>query len=112
MQSVELSAPHRKLIGYLREAGFYVVAEAPFWPYTVDCYLPDSHTAIEVDGPHHGIKREAIRDRYLLEKFGVPTMRIKIKDVKPGAVESIALFVALWEPSFLTRKVLEQEAQL
>ena len=50
-----------------------------FPPYTLDLYLPDYHAAIEVDGPSHNRKRDKARDTWMLERYFVPTMRIRAR---------------------------------
>lgn len=84
----ELSGPHRKLVDILQKSYYTVRSEVQFGPYTVDIYLPEHHVAIEVDGPHHGKKREAHRDSYLMEKWSLPVLRVKVSSIV-GALEVI-----------------------
>jgi very-short-patch-repair endonuclease len=50
-----------------------------FPPYRLDLYLPDYHAAIEVDGPSHSRKKDGVRDTWMLERYFVPTLRIKAR---------------------------------
>lgn len=74
------SNPHRRLEKTLTKMGISFLSEhAEFPPYTLDLYLPDFHLCIEVDGPKHSSKKDAARDDWMLERFGIPTLRIKPK---------------------------------
>jgi very-short-patch-repair endonuclease len=76
----ELSDLHRKLTRKLEKMGLRIMEEIRFPPYTVDIYLPDFHIAIEVDGPHHEIKRDLKRDDHLLEVYNLYIIRFNGKE--------------------------------
>lgn len=74
------SGPHRKVEGVLKKLQIMFYSEHnEFSPYRVDIYLPDYHLAIEVDGPLHSPNKDAVRDQWLLERYFLPTLRIKTK---------------------------------
>ena len=75
-----LSAAHKKVIKQLENWGIQLMEEVDFPPYRADCYLPDIHVVIEVDGPHHSKKADEKRDAEFLKCFFLPTFRIKTKD--------------------------------
>ena len=45
--------------------------------YQLDCFLPDYHACVEVDGPSHGLRgrKDRARDALLLS-VGIPTIRL------------------------------------
>ena len=88
MSDGELSHPHIRLVEILQASYYVVNSEVDFGPFKVDIYLPEHHLAIEVDGPHHGPKRDAKRDDYLREEFFLPTLHIKT-DTVDAALEII-----------------------
>lgn len=81
MSDGELSAPHVRLVELMKRSYYTVLSEVDFGPYKVDIYLPEHHLAIEVDGPHHGVKREERRDSFLRSEFFLPILRIRTDDV-------------------------------
>lgn len=76
---VERSGPHRRIEGILDDMGLSYMSEERFLPYQVDILLPEFWVAIEVDGPFHSKSKDAIRDRFILEYYKVPIMRINAK---------------------------------
>lgn len=67
------------LVLLLRGAGFIIKREKRFGRYRVDAYLPERHLAFEADGKYwHSQQREhdARRDAELLERFGLPVVRL------------------------------------
>ncbi len=68
-----------------------VRTQEQFGCYHVDAYLPPPyHLAFEADGAywHQNPKKDAARDRWLLRKFGLPTVRLsgqELKEVCRGA---------------------------
>lgn len=77
-----LSAAHKEVIKLLENWGIELIEEVDFPPYRVDCFLPNVHVAIEVDGPHHSKKADEKRNKKLLEDYFLPTFRINVKDVR------------------------------
>lgn len=74
------SNPHRRVEKALHKMGVAFMSEnEEFPPYRLDIYLPDYHAAIEVDGPSHSYKKDKARDTWMLERYFVPTLRIKTK---------------------------------
>lgn len=82
----QVSRPQAKLQRLLEDAGYRVEPERPFGPYRVDCYLPERRIAFECDGVYwHGGKvakaKDTRRDRILLERYGVVTVRITDEEI-------------------------------
>lgn len=74
------SKPHRHVEQVLNSMKVSFMSEvAEFPPYTLDIYLPELHSCIEIDGSGHYPKKDNKRDEYLLETFGIDTFRIKAK---------------------------------
>lgn len=74
------SGPHRKVEDVLKKLQVLFTSEhEEFIPYRVDIYLPDWHAAIEIDGPSHSPNKDAVRDKWLLERYYLPTLHIKTK---------------------------------
>ena len=66
---------------WVREAGFGTSLEEDFPPYVVDVYVPDLHLGIELDGPHHFRKRDAIRDAKLLSEYSLEIWRFNNTEI-------------------------------
>ena len=62
MPDRELTLPHQHILSLLEQLGYSAIAEVEFPPNRVDCYLPDYHLAIEVDGPDHNPISDQRRD--------------------------------------------------
>jgi very-short-patch-repair endonuclease len=74
------SNPHRHVEKVLEKLQIMFFSEhSEFPPYRVDTYLPDYHLAVETDGPQHSPNKDAVRDQWLLERYYLPTLRIKTK---------------------------------
>lgn len=83
MAEHERSGPHRRVERILKNAGISFESEyTSFRPYALDIYLPDVHAAIEIDGSHHSAKRDAKRDKAMMENYGVPTLRMAVEFVE------------------------------
>ena len=67
---------------WVREAGFGSILEQDFEPYVVDIYIPDLVLALEIDGPYHMKKRDAIRDAYILDNYKIKIWRFPLKEVR------------------------------
>jgi hypothetical protein len=79
------------LVDFLSNAGFdNIVLEEKFGPYSVDVLLADEWLAFEADGEYWHEKNKTdydARDRYLLENFGLPVVRLaeaEIREVRQG----------------------------
>lgn len=71
---------HRWLEKKLHHMGLSYVSEyTEFWPYSLDLYLPEWHLCIEVDGPYHRRKADALRDDQLMRRYQIPTLRLSSK---------------------------------
>lgn len=80
LDNSERSGPHRRVEKVLKKMGIGFISENDeFLPYKLDLYLPDYHAAIEVDGPSHSNKKDKARDTWMLERYFVPTMRIRAR---------------------------------
>jgi len=66
---------------WIREAGFGTTLEEDFPPYVVDVYIPDLHLGVELDGPHHFRKRDAIRDEKLLSEYSLEIWRFNNTEI-------------------------------
>ena len=77
-----LTDAHRQIITYLEKRGIELIEECPFFPYTTDCFLPDYHVAVEIDGPQHEKKRDAERDEELMNVYALPVFHIPAEQVK------------------------------
>lgn len=97
---VSLSKQHRRVLKRLDELQISYIAEYPLGQYSLDIYLPEWHAAIEVDGPFHSPRRDALRDQRLFERFGVKTYRIDTR--KPGWYRRLEFFM---------REVIEDAAR-
>jgi len=67
---------------WLLELGLEHSLEEDFSPYSADVYIHDIRLAIEVDGAFHLKKKDAKRDNYILEKYGVSTWRVNNSEIK------------------------------
>lgn len=74
---------------WLNEAGYESSQERVIGRHTIDIFLDRKNIGIEVDGPWHYHKRDAKRDKELLDKFGVRIFRIKDEDVFESNKEQI-----------------------
>ena len=60
--SVEQSSEsHREISRYLLQLGLTHTNETVFGPFSLDIYVPDCKTVIEVDGPHHFFRDTVLR---------------------------------------------------
>jgi len=67
---------HLVLQAAITAAGFSFDTEHAFYPYHVDCYIPEANLALEADGDYwHDAKKDAVRDAYIFEHYGVATIR-------------------------------------
>ena len=81
---------------WVKEAGFGTTLEEDFPPYVVDVYIPDLHLGIELDGPHHFRKRDAIRDEKLLSEYSLEIWRFNnaeiVRNYKSMFIDNIIKF--------------------
>ena len=57
--------------------------------YSLDIYLPEMNLGVEVDGPQHNKKKDRARDEKIMDKWGIPVVRIKVGTRKEEALEAI-----------------------
>ena len=81
---------------WIKEAGFGTTLEEDFPPYVVDVYIPDLHLGIELDGPHHFRKQDAIRDENLLSEYNLEIWRFNnteiVRNYKSIFIDNIIKF--------------------
>ena len=63
-----------------RGIGFRVRRQYPVEKYVLDFYIHEARLCIEIDGPDHAEREDAIRDGALGE-IGIRTIRIPWKDI-------------------------------
>jgi len=68
---------------WLTEIGLEHSLEEKFPPYWADIYIHDIMLVIELDGAFHLKKKDAKRDRILLEEYRVITWRVPNSHVTP-----------------------------
>lgn len=94
-QETELTIIHGRVIEALDLLGVVHNDEHPIEvageEFQLDCYLPDYHICVEADGPSHGLrgKKDDRRDK-LLERIGIPTLRIRWGLIDSGTVAGLA----------------------
>lgn len=81
-QLTELTDIHRKVVRRLERINISCMVEVDFPPYRIDIYIPDAHIGIEVDGPHHNKKKDKNRDKYLLDTYNLPIIRLSMGQAK------------------------------
>ena len=68
---------HKRLHKILKGMGFQVVDNYEADQYRIDCFVTELNKGFEADGKgYHWKNRDAKRDEYILNKFGIPIMRI------------------------------------
>jgi len=72
---------HNLVDGWITALGIGTQLEYDVGKYSIDIYVPDLELGIEIDGPYHLRKRDAKRDAYITENFGIEMWRISIKDI-------------------------------
>ena len=80
-QLTYMTDAHKAVIKQLERWGLGVMEEVDFPPFRADCYLPDYHCVVEVDGPQHSEKADNKRDRELCDVYGLFVFHISSKDV-------------------------------
>ena len=88
----------------LEELGFITELEIEFSPYTLDIFCRNNWIACEFDGPTHWKKKDKKRDDYMLNKYGIPTLRIKSLAPKEKVKQEIIDFMWEWNDSMKERK--------
>jgi len=81
-QLTELTDIHRKVVRRLERINIPCMVEVDFPPYKIDIYIPDAHIGVEVDGPHHSEKKDKKRDKYLMDTYNLPIIRLTMGQAK------------------------------
>lgn len=108
----ERSRPHRRVEKVLEAMGVNYISEHPVGVYSLDCYLPEWHLCIEIDGPYHMKKHDRKRDEDL-RSVGIETLRIKVanKYWNQEAIRAVVLeFIELHADTTKERKYVRQPA--
>ena len=80
-QLTYMTDAHKAVIKQLEKWGLGVMEEVDFPPFRADCYLPDYHCVVEVDGPQHSEKADNKRDKELCDVYGLYVFHISSKNV-------------------------------
>ncbi len=83
-----LNAYHRSVCEWISALGLVYVEEYPLGPYSLDIYLSELNLDVELDGPWHSPKKDAVRDEYVKGR-GMRVVRIKVGTLKAKAMEDI-----------------------
>ena len=102
----ELTAPHRAMIFLIQELDLQVIAEYPAGKYTLDCYLPEFHVGIEVDGPGHSKKRDNRRAIEIGTDYGIPVLHVAATDIVEVESTKCAIleFLHIFEDDIAVRR--------
>ncbi|KKL74377.1 hypothetical protein LCGC14_2065500 [marine sediment metagenome] len=84
-QLTYMTDAHKAVIKQLEKWGLGVMEEVDFPPFRADCYLPDYHVVVEVDGPQHSEKADNKRDRELCDVYGLFVFHISSKDASKSS---------------------------
>ena len=94
-----LTRPHRILIRICESLGLEWQDEVKFGKYSLDVYIPSLKLCIECDGLYwhtlEGVpQKDKRRDKYLLENYGIKTLRITDEELNTDKKEVIARITA------------------
>jgi very-short-patch-repair endonuclease len=76
------SVPHREISKFLIQLGLEHRNEATIGPFSLDIFVPESRTVVEIDGPHHFFRDSTLRTsssvlkHRILESFGYHVMHV------------------------------------
>ena len=101
MTETELTQLHGRVLEALDLAGIAHEDEYAITvkgqDYQLDCFLPDYHACVEVDGPSHGLRGRKDRERdELLLGAGITTLRLSQKLVDSETTEGLTRFILPW----------------
>ena len=93
-----LSDLHKKAVKLIEIIGVELIEEVDFPPYRVDCYLPDYHIAVEIDGPQHTKPADLKRDLFLMREYKLPVLHITEPELKNKIYfrETLLYFIEDW----------------
>ena len=83
----------RTVAGWLTEAGFQWVEEFPVCGYAIDLYIPELRTGIEIDGPHHNLRRakDAAREEIIATSESIHIVRVPVGAKKWEVMEALGI---------------------
>jgi very-short-patch-repair endonuclease len=99
LMKTSLTRPHRILIRICESLGLEWQDEVKFGKYSLDVYIPSLKLCIECDGLYwhtlEGVpQKDKRRDKYLLENYGIKTLRITDEELNTNKKEVIARITA------------------
>ncbi len=99
LMKTSLTRPHRILIRICESLGLEWQDEVKFGKYSLDVYIPSLKLCIECDGLYwhtlEGVpQKDKRRDKYLLENYGIKTLRITDEELNTDKKEVIARITA------------------
>lgn len=105
------SKPHQRVESILDEMMVNYLSEYPMPPYCLDIFLPEWRIGLEIDGPMHSKHKDKLRDEVIMNKYGVPILRISALKwfTKEKIKKEVTLFIETWEPSAQNRSLLAKE---
>ncbi len=71
-----------RVASWLRELGLGFSLEEEFSPYCADIFICDLNLIIELDGPQHLKRRDAKRDAFIKETYGIDVWRFKNREIR------------------------------
>jgi len=80
---------HETVCRWLSELGVSYTTEFPVGRWSLDIYIRELNLGVEVDGPQHSHKKDALRDKQILEQFDIPIVRIPVGTKKRKCLEAI-----------------------
>ena len=89
----EFTRQQIRLERVLNQIGFQTECEKSFPPFIVDCYIPELHVAVEVDGAVHQKGHDKKRDAYLLDNYSLKTYRFSNEIIEVNSDEEIGEIV-------------------
>ena len=94
MAETTRTGPHREFEKLLDSYGISYQSECKdFPPYQLDVYLGEWHLCVEIDGLGHHRRTDAARDKELLERYEIPTLRIPGTMNRDGRRKELMAFI-------------------
>lgn len=100
------SHPHRRVEKVLDKMRINYESEwEEFQPYSLDVWIPEFWCAVEIDGPTHSKRKDALRDEALLAGHGVEVLHLDAEDISVEQVEfAVMAFIIRVAPTKAERK--------
>lgn len=97
---------HRLLREALGDLGWYVEDEVRVGPYSLDCYVRETHLGYEADGARwHSTRaqqrRDAQRDGWILDRAGIHVCRVEEGLFAPNHGQGLRSWLAEWTGWYL-----------